>query len=160
MVSSRELWIAGYTKYSGFPTTEDAFDRTFNNEDGYFMMIDPISCSLNYSSFFGGSSQDSIYKIVMTSQGEIVCAGSTYSANFPTMNALLSEKPGDRDGFVFKLILNETTSTAFSSTSTITPTTSSIYTSMDMIYVALAGVSLGVIVLVVIVTIVRKKRTL
>lgn len=89
-----------------------------------------------------------------------MCAGSTYSANFPTMNALLSEKPGDRDGFVFKLILNETTSTAFSSTSTITPTTSSIYTSMDMIYVALAGVSLGVIVLVVIVTIVRKKRTL
>jgi len=106
LVSEREVWLAGTTECSSFPTTENAFDRTVNGEDGFFVMIDPTSGSLRYSSLFGGTSDDALGGIAVTSNGDVVCAGRTASANLPNKNALISVRPGEQDGFVFRMTVD------------------------------------------------------
>jgi hypothetical protein len=156
--SAHEIWITGGTKCSGFPVTDDAFDREFKIQEGYITWIDLTSCTLNYSSFFGGGGLEYCTGLGITSDGDIICAGNTDSSDIPTLNAIEPNKlgSGNDDGFAFKLVKNETTSTT--TMSSITSATSSTYTSMDMMYIALAGVSLGVIALVIIMAAVRHQR--
>jgi hypothetical protein len=139
LVSEREVWLAGSTHCSSFPTTEDAFDRTFNDEDGYFVMVDTVSGSLDYSSFFGGTSDDSISGLAVTSNGDIVCVGTTTSASLPTRNALISEQPGEEDGFVFKMTVDN-----------------SAYL-LGLIVLGVAGVGVGAIIVIIAVVTLRSR---
>ncbi|MGY5854491.1 MAG: SBBP repeat-containing protein [Candidatus Thorarchaeota archaeon] len=176
VVSEHEVWLGGSTENDDFPTTEDAFDRSFNERDGIITMIDPISCSLNYSSFFGGTRLDTIGGLAVTEQGEVIGAGTTTSLNLPVYNALDPNKTGvgaAEDGFVFRFGMNETvtsttlttssttTSTTTASTTTSTSvttntTTTTTETAFDFQLLQVAVISIGIVTIVIVVL--RKSR--
>ena len=63
------------------------------------LYIDPLI----YSTYLGGSDNDSGNGIAVDSTGNIYIAGSTYSADFPTANAFQSHTSGGQHVFVTKL---------------------------------------------------------
>jgi hypothetical protein len=163
VLSEDEVWLCGSADYSIFPTTEDAFDRHHMNDEGFFAMIDPVSCTLNYSSFFGGGSDDYIHGLAVDDWGNVVGAGHTYSSNIQIHNAIQPEKAspaGYTDGFVFRLELNKTvtTTTTMSTSSTATTTTSSTSTSvtLDLMFITAIGLSSGLVILIGILVVYRK----
>ena len=68
------------------------------------LTIDPV---LSYSTYLGGSDDDSGQAIAVDAAGNAYITGKTYSANFPTANPLQQVKGGDpvttSDAFVAKL---------------------------------------------------------
>ncbi len=105
-VSEHEIWLCGGTENSQFPITENALDRYLDLGEGFLTMIDPISSTLNYSTFFGGSSSEHITTFVVDASGTIISCGSTDSPDIPVENALYPSKISPEhydDGFVFSL---------------------------------------------------------
>ncbi len=151
VVSEHEVWISGFTEYFHFPITDNAFDKTFAKEEGFIAMVDPTSCSLNYSTLFGGSEYDTITELKVSEEGDVMGVGHTDSPDIPIKNALYPDKLGsehDTDGFVFRFRM-ETTLTF--------TTTTPIETPSDLVFVITAGVSIGVALVVVSVIIMRRK---
>jgi hypothetical protein len=64
------------------------------------LIIDPV---LVYSTYFGGSSDDTGFGIAADTNGNAYITGLTSSANFPTSNALYPSNGGNDDVFVVKL---------------------------------------------------------
>ena len=64
------------------------------------LVIDPV---LTYSTYLGGDAQERIHGVAADAQGNIVVVGETYSQDFPTVNALQSQRIGNGDAFVAKL---------------------------------------------------------
>ncbi len=83
-------YLAGQTENSGFPTTEGAFDTTWNNSaDAFVTKLNPTGTALVYSTFLGGNGSDKAFA-VRFSNGEAIVGGETLSANlnFPLRNSL------------------------------------------------------------------------
>ncbi len=64
------------------------------------LVIDPV---LVYSTYLGGSSDDSGSGIAVDGSGNAYVTGHTFSANFPTANALQPANGGSADVFVTKI---------------------------------------------------------
>jgi hypothetical protein len=64
------------------------------------LVIDPI---LSYSTYLGGSGEDTVGKPAVDSTGSIYLAGTTLSADFPTMSAIDNGLGGGWDAYVTKL---------------------------------------------------------
>ncbi len=95
------LYIAGYTKSTDFPTTADAFCQTHSGgEDGFFVKLDMLQNQLSYATLLGGSQNDRA-SIGINESGTIVLTGFTESEDFPiTEDAYDSTYNGLRDVFV------------------------------------------------------------
>jgi hypothetical protein len=82
--ASRATYITGATRSSGFPTTPDAFDTSYNgNEDIFVGRLDPAGSALVYATFLGGSSRDLGQGIAVNGNGAAYVTGETESADFP-----------------------------------------------------------------------------
>ncbi|MBN2009000.1 SBBP repeat-containing protein [candidate division KSB1 bacterium] len=113
------IYIAGNTTNASFPTTEGAFDRTYNGTSGtdshgdaFVVKLNPQGNEIIYSTFIGGSGMDICGKIVVDAEGCAYILGSTSSQNFPVTNGAFdtSFNGGNSDGrddiFVAKLNAN------------------------------------------------------
>jgi hypothetical protein len=67
----------------------------------YPLVIDPV---LTFSTYLGGLEDDFGVGIAIDSTGNIFVAGTTFSADFPTSNAIQDELQGIGDAFVTKII--------------------------------------------------------
>ncbi len=83
--------LAGYAGSVDFPTTSDAFDRSYNggghayaDGDAYAVRVDSGGGMISYGSFFGGSNFEAAWSASLGPAGEMVLAGVTYSIDFPT----------------------------------------------------------------------------
>ncbi len=83
------LFLAGSTNNTDFPTTSGAFDRSYNG--GYYDLIllklKRDGSSLLYSTYIGGSQYEYGYSIVpmkVTGSGEAIMGTYTNSTDFPT----------------------------------------------------------------------------
>lgn len=96
----REKPIEGVFDIMG-PTTYGFNVPTYNPKK--LLIIDPI-LNLSYSTYIGGSASDDgdSGNIVVDAAGNAYVAGSTYSTDFPTVNAYEADD-GGYDVFVFKL---------------------------------------------------------
>jgi hypothetical protein len=65
--------------------------------------LNPSGTQLVYSSYLGGSGEDRGFRIAADSAGNTYVTGDTNSTNFPTANALQSNRGGGVDAFVTKL---------------------------------------------------------
>ncbi len=162
VVSKHEVWISGYTECSQFPTTENVFNRTLAKQDGFIALLNPVSCLLDYSSLFGGSEYDSILDIEISEDGYVFGVGYTDSPDIPIKKALYPDKLGsehDTDGFLFRFMMETTSTTPTESTSetvSVTSTTSTENPS-DLVFVTMAGVSIGVVVVIILIIVLRKQ---
>ena len=78
-------YVTGTTDGEGFPTTAGAYDTVHNGgPDAFVTKLNPTGTGLVYSTFLGGSSDDSGNGIAVDASGNAFVTGYTYSSNFPT----------------------------------------------------------------------------
>jgi len=108
------VYVAGQTKSSDFPTTGGAFDRTFNVDtcprcgidqyDAFVTKLNASGSALVYSTFLGGFDIDDALGIAVDATGSAYVVGETGSANFPTTaGAFARTRSGEFDAFLTKL---------------------------------------------------------
>ncbi len=94
---------------SGLPTTNDAFDESFNSgtTDGFISRINEDATKLNYSTYLGGSSTEYLYDIEVDNEGCVYVTGWTYSTDYPvTDEAFQRSLNGSSDGILTKMVPN------------------------------------------------------
>jgi len=100
--SSGAAYITGPTFSSDFPTVS-AYQSTFKSADIFVAKLAPSGASLTYSTFLGGSSEESATGIAVDSTGSAYVTGRTLSADFPVVaGAYQSKLAGNYDVFVTK----------------------------------------------------------
>jgi len=101
--SKGSVFITGYTGSGNFPI-KNALDETLSGRvDAFVTKISASEKSLVYSTFLGGSSEDSGCDIEVDSMGAVYLTGYTYSEDFPSQNSHNGRLSGDRDVFVTKI---------------------------------------------------------
>jgi hypothetical protein len=102
--SSGNVYVAGKTRSSDFPTSAGAYDTSHNGSgDAFVSKLDSDLEQLLASTFLGGTSADWAYCLAVSS-GNVYVAGETYSSAFPTSSGAYDEvHNGSGDAFVSKL---------------------------------------------------------
>lgn len=87
---SGNLILTGSTTSTDFPITPDALKtKPVGKKDGFILKMKPGTGGLVYSSFLGGTDDDSFSFVARTETGQYVLLGETKSKDFPiTDNAL------------------------------------------------------------------------
>ena len=101
------VYVAGYTFSSDFPTTPGAIDESYNdssNADAFITKFDPTGTELLWSTYLGGNGDDACTAIAVDTDGNVYVVGYTGSANFPTTpGAYDTSFNGESDVFITKL---------------------------------------------------------
>ncbi len=94
--SAGNAYLTGYTDSTDFPITPGAFQTTHKGgtcgeaphfypcRDAFVAKLNPSGTALVYSTYLGGSGDDSILGVVVDSAGNAYLTGDTDSTNFPT----------------------------------------------------------------------------
>jgi hypothetical protein len=86
--SSGDAYVTGTTISSIYPTTTGVYEKVSKAASGattgFVTKLNPTGSALLFSTFLGGSSNDSPTAIALNAAGDIYLAGYAYSANFPT----------------------------------------------------------------------------
>ncbi len=106
-------YVTGYTDSSNFPTTEGAFDRTYNEgyypDDAFVVKLNGDGSDLVYSTYLGGTADDVGKGIALDSSGNAYVTGVAQSNDFPTTEGAFdptynpSTQNGENDVFITKL---------------------------------------------------------
>ena len=120
LLADGSVVVAGYTYSNDMPVV-NPLKGTFGGErDGFLYILDPTGSSLEYLTYFGGSSLDIIANLEVDSTGNFVISGTTFSQDFPLVQPLFDTlEVGTSNAFVSILnpLTNELTfSTLFSGT--------------------------------------------
>ncbi len=97
------VYITGETDSSDFPTLNPIQAEYAGERDAYVTKLSASGNSLIYSTYLGGSKNDSGFGIIVDSTNCVYVAGVTYSSDFPTQNPYQENMAGDRDAFITKL---------------------------------------------------------
>jgi hypothetical protein len=103
--ASGNAYVTGSTTSSNFPT-KNPFQAALGGPfaiSAFLTKLDPTGSALVYSTYMGGSAQDSAKAIAVDPSGNAYVTGSTNSANFPTKNPFQAASGGGLDAFVAKL---------------------------------------------------------
>ncbi|MCA1032798.1 SBBP repeat-containing protein [Bacillus timonensis] len=101
--SSGNAYISGITSSSDFPTV-NAIDPSFNGVfDVFITKINAAGNAIVYSTYLGGSSEESSRDIAVDVAGNAYVTGRTNSSDFPVVNAIDSCFNGVADAFVTKI---------------------------------------------------------
>ncbi|HEY6293553.1 MAG TPA: SBBP repeat-containing protein [Terriglobia bacterium] len=85
---SANIYVAGDTQSTDFPTTTGAFQTTYGgNGDAFAAELTAGGKSLTYSTFIGGSGTDQGNGIALDSSGDAFVVGFTQSSDFPTVDS-------------------------------------------------------------------------
>ncbi|UCH89637.1 MAG: SBBP repeat-containing protein [Thermoplasmata archaeon] len=101
----RNVYVAGYTSSSLFPTTSIANDTTYNGgTDAFALKLNPSGTALVYSTFIGAEGADICYDMELDNTNNVYIAGETNSVNFTvTPGANDTTINGKYDAYVLKL---------------------------------------------------------
>jgi len=104
--SSDNIYIAGDTDSDQFPVTSGAVQPTRKGDmDGIFSILTPLGNQLTYSTFLGGSGDDSAAAVAVDQYGNAYLTGVTMSFDFPLTTGVAQTQPGGgtQDAFVAKI---------------------------------------------------------
>ncbi|MFB3778502.1 MAG: SBBP repeat-containing protein [Bryobacteraceae bacterium] len=102
--SSGNAYLTGWTYSTNFPTTTGARQRTLGGgRDAFVSKLNPAGSALLYSTYLGGSGNDSGNGIAIDANGNAHVAGDTYSTNFPVLGGYRTSSAGRQDAFIAKL---------------------------------------------------------
>lgn len=104
------IYLAGSTTSSDFPTRPGAFDMDLNGGyDAFIAKLTPDGSALVYSTFIGGTGDESVSAIEVVQTGEVLIVGKTASIDFPTTSgAFDTSYNGNGDAFVLRLNVDAT----------------------------------------------------
>jgi hypothetical protein len=102
--SSGSVYVTGSTSSTNFPTANPLQPASGGGSyDAFVTKFNPSGSALVYSTYLGGSGDDSGNGIALDSSGNAYVTGSTSSTNFPTANPLQpASGGGSYDAFVTK----------------------------------------------------------
>ena len=99
------VYVGGSTNSSDFPTV-NAFQGTNRGVDAFLTKLSPGGDHIVYSTYFGGSDDESVTALALDTQNNLYVVGNIRTGlvpatNFPTVNPIQSAHGGGfRDGFV------------------------------------------------------------
>jgi hypothetical protein len=99
---SGNAYVTGQTKSTNFPTKNALHGTKTGGFDVFVTELSPTG-SLVYSTYIGGTSDDSGNAIAVDGSGDAFVAGGTKSSDFPTQGAYQSTFGGVLDAFVLEL---------------------------------------------------------
>jgi hypothetical protein len=102
-VVTQVAYITGSTASSNFPHTVGAIPPPANVTQGvvFVSLVNPLTGTLQYSTFFGGTASDSGNSITSDSSGNAYVTGETGSADFPITQGALQEARNNPNGTAF-----------------------------------------------------------
>ncbi len=101
--STNNVFVAGSTLSSDFPTTTGAYQTTHAGEaddnfqpgfklgDGFVSKISAAGTTLIYSTLLGGSRDDGVFSIAVDKTGAVYATGTTSSLNFPVSSTAIQK---------------------------------------------------------------------
>jgi hypothetical protein len=103
--SSGNAYVSGVTDSNYFPVSTGAFDVSFNGErDAFLSKLNSSGSALHYSTFIGGTGDETGRDIDIDMDGNAYLTGKVSSTDFPlTQDAFDSHLDGTRDGYVTKV---------------------------------------------------------
>ncbi len=103
--ASGNAYVTGETESENFPTTAGAFQTTLAGKQNTFITkLNPSGSAPVYSTYLGGTIEDSGNAIAVDASGNAYVTGRTYSDNFPTTAGAFQTKfDGAGDAFITKL---------------------------------------------------------
>ncbi len=113
--ASGNAYVTGYTQSSNFPTASPLQGANAGGSDVFVAKLNAAGSALVYSTYLGGSGDDTGRRIALDGSGNAYLVGDTSSLNFPTAAPFQPlNQGGPFDAFVVKL--NPTGSTLVYST--------------------------------------------
>ena len=110
--------VASFSASSNFPTTTGAFQTTHGGQlDAVLICMNPTLSSMNYSTYLGGSNNDTGFGVRVSTDGGVYMVGMTENGGFPvTAGAYQTNflgggggwNGGPRDGYVARFNANAT----------------------------------------------------
>jgi beta-propeller repeat-containing protein/centrosomal CEP192-like protein len=103
--SAGDAYVVGSTNSFDFPTA-NAIQPTFAGggvTDGFVSKFNPAGSALVYSTYLGGTGDDSVNGVAVDSVGDAYVTGGSTSSHFPTVNAIQPTNHGGRDAFVTEI---------------------------------------------------------
>jgi cysteine-rich repeat protein len=100
---SGSAYVVGETDATDFPTVNALQGSSAGGYDGFVAKLSPAGDALAYSTYLGGSLKDGGQGIAVDGSGSAYVTGSTFSPDFPVLNAVQGSFAGDADAFVAKL---------------------------------------------------------
>ncbi len=98
-----ELLFSGKTTSDDLPVTIDAFQSQLGGQFDSFIAKVSAAGNLLYSSYVGGSNNETSWNCDFDSNGDMFLIGFTYSQDFPvTENALFKNNNGDADAYIVR----------------------------------------------------------
>jgi hypothetical protein len=98
------VYVAGYTNSTNFPTANPLQPNYGGGfEDAFVAKINSSGSALVYSTYLGGSKNDSGFGIAVDITGNAYVTGATTSTNFPTVSPFQRTLRGGNDVFVSKI---------------------------------------------------------
>ncbi len=91
---SGDAFIGGFTYSTTFPTSNPVQANNKGNADGFVAELNPGGSALIYSTYVGGSAEDSIRGIALDASGNAYITGYTESSDFPTVNPIQNSYAG------------------------------------------------------------------
>ena len=107
------VYVAGPTSSTNYPTTVGAFDTALNGSgDAFVTKLNSTGAGLVYSTFLGGTTLDQAHDLTVDGRGVAYITGYAESANFPvTANAFDTSHndagTGSRQSDAFVSVLND-----------------------------------------------------
>lgn len=102
--SSRNAYLTGGTRSTGFPVTSSAFQSfRAGDTDAFLAKLNAAGSAVIYSTLLGGGSTDRGSGVVVDAAGNAYVAGYSGSPDFPTQNAFQGFSGGSFDAFVAKI---------------------------------------------------------
>lgn len=102
--SAGNIYLTGTTTSANFPVHEALQPAIHGNRDAFVVKLGPDGRTVLFSTYLGGSREETGFGIEVDAAGSIFVAGSTYSDDFPVVDPLATD-PGDDsdDAFLVKL---------------------------------------------------------
>ena len=101
-----EVYVAGYTESTNFPgTSGGARENYTGNRDAFVAKLNSSLTQILQSTYLGGSLNDVVSALAISSDGYVYVAGGTTSTNFPGTSGGADESltGGGSEGFVARL---------------------------------------------------------
>jgi len=98
-------YVVGHTTSSAYPVTADGFDTSYNgNTDAFLTRLNAAGSALVYSTFLGGTAEDSARGLAVDSLENVYLTGYMWSTNFPvTSGTYDTSHNGNSDGFAGRM---------------------------------------------------------
>jgi len=101
--SEGAAYVTGDTESNDFPTKSPFQGTKAGSMNAFIAKVDSSGSALIYSTYLGGSLEDSGFGIAVDSEGAAYVTGRTSSIDFPTQNPIQETNAGCLDTFITKV---------------------------------------------------------